>query len=417
VTVTMVALSVACAVLTLLLVRAVRQRRHLEVAADRATGYLLGDRGASGGGDRTRRAEDSARRLERAATETAERLRAGDDEANHLRQALDGIPQGVVIADAAGRVVFRNTVAGGFARARHSDALVEAAIDEVLVDAGRGLPATRTLDLFGPPRRTLVVTGHVVGPTAALAVIEDVSERRRLDAVRRDFVANISHELRTPVGALGLLAETILGEEDPEVRARLSQRLLTETDRVARTIDDLLLLSRIESEELPEREPVAAGLVLAEAVERIRPAAGHREIGVELVEPGERLAVFGDRRQLVSALYNLLDNAVKYSDAGSTVRVRASTDGVHVDLSVRDEGVGIPEADVGRIFERFYRVDQARSRQTGGTGLGLAIVRHVATNHGGEVLVSSIVGEGSTFTLRIPSATAGPVAVRPAEAV
>jgi two-component system sensor histidine kinase SenX3 len=234
--------------------------------------------------------------------------------------------------------------------------------------------------------------------------------------VRRDFVANISHELRTPIGALGLLAETILGEDDPDVRGRLAQRMLSETDRVARTIDDLLTLSRIESEELPEREPVPAGLVMAEAVDRIRPAAEHRDIDVVIHDPDDRLAIFGDRRQLVSALYNLLDNAVKYSDPGAAVEVSATTDGVYVDLHVRDHGIGIPAADVARIFERFYRVDQGRSRQTGGTGLGLAIVRHVATNHDGDVLVESSLGEGSVFTLRLPTASVGPVALPHAEA-
>jgi two-component system, OmpR family, sensor histidine kinase SenX3 len=364
---------------------------------------------------------DPARALQRAATRVLQGNRADREEVSRLRQALGAIPQGVMICDPDGSVVFRNTVAGGYAGARHGDALVEAAVEEVREEATRGVPANRTLDLFGPPRRTIVITGLPIGRDeggrlGVLVVIEDVSERRRLDAVRRDFVANISHELRTPVGALGLLAETILGEDDPAVRARLVQRLLSETDRVARTIDDLLMLSRIESEELPEREPVSVGLVIAEAVDRIRPAAEHRDIDVDVHEPAERLAVFGDRRQLVSALYNLLDNAVKYSDSGSPIEVWAGTDGVFVELSVRDHGIGIPEGDVGRIFERFYRVDQARSRQTGGTGLGLAIVRHVATNHDGDVAVTSKVGEGSTFTLRIPTAVSGPVAVDTAEA-
>jgi two-component system sensor histidine kinase SenX3 len=366
---------------------------------------------------------DRLRALQRAAKHTTERYGALIGDVTQLHQALAAIPQGVVLSDADGRIVYRNAVAAQFEGGRHGDALVEAAIEEVLADAGRGLPGHRTLDLFGPPRRTLVLTSLPLGTDrsdrgrgGALAIVEDVSERRRLEAVRRDFVANISHELRTPIGALGLLAETILGEDDPEVRARLSQRMLAESDRVARTIDDLLTLSRIESEELPEREPVAAGLVIAEAVDRIRPAAEQRDIQVVAHEPSDRLAIFGDRRQIVSALYNLLDNAVKYSDPGSRVEVTATTDGAFVDLAVRDHGIGIPESDVDRIFERFYRVDQARSRQTGGTGLGLAIVRHVATNHQGSVLVESQLGEGSSFTLRLPTASSGPVALDAAEA-
>jgi two-component system sensor histidine kinase SenX3 len=339
------------------------------------------------------------------------------DEVRRLRQVLDAIPQGVVLADERGEVVYRNEVASNYADGRHGDALVEVAVTELLDEAARGLPANRTIDLFGPPRRTLVIVAWPVGRggPGALAVIEDISERRQLDAVRRDFVANISHELRTPVGALALLAETLVEEEDQDVSQRLAARILSEADRVGRTIEDLLTLNQIESEELPENEKVPVHLILAEAVDRIRPGAEQRRIELAIDEPDHRLAVFGDRRQLVSAVYNLLDNAVKYSDPGCVVETGADTDGLSVDISVRDHGMGIPEPDLARIFERFYRVDQARSRQTGGTGLGLAIVRHVATNHHGEVLVRSSLGEGSTFTLRLPSAS-GPVAVTAREA-
>jgi two-component system sensor histidine kinase SenX3 len=389
--------------------------RRLDRLVDETAELLDVDAGPGAG------SVDGPRRLRRAGNALLAELEASRADVDHLQQSLYAIPQGVVLCDADRRVVFRNAIAEGYAGARHGDALVEAAIEEVLGDASSGLPAERTIDLFGPPRRTLVITGRPIGggaqgPVGALAVIEDVSERRRLDAVRRDFVANISHELRTPVGALGLLAETILGEDDPAVRDRLAQRMLSETDRVARTIDDLLTLSRIESEELPEREPVAAGLVMAEAADRIRPAAEQRNIEILVQEPSDRLAIFGDRRQLVSALYNLLDNAVKYSDPGQRVEVHASTDGRTVDLTVQDHGIGIPASDLNRIFERFYRVDQARSRQTGGTGLGLAIVRHVASNHDGEVVVQSTVGAGSAFTLRLPTAASGPVALDTAEA-
>ena len=244
----------------------------------------------------------------------------------------------------------------------------------------------------------------------ALAIVDDISERRRLEATRRDFVANISHELRTPIGAVGLLADTLVAEDDPAVATRLAERIVTEVFRLARTIEDLLVLSTIETEEAPAREQVPVHLVMAEAVERIRPAAEQADIELEVAEPDWRMGIFGDRRQVISALYNLLDNAVKYSDPGSVVRVSASTDGIDVVIRVQDHGIGIPKADLERIFERFYRVDQARSRATGGTGLGLAIVRHVATNHQGEVRVSSRLGEGSTFELVLPSAS-GPLAL------
>jgi two-component system sensor histidine kinase SenX3 len=279
------------------------------------------------------------------------------------------------------------------------------------------MPADRTIDLFGPPRRTLVIT-TVALDDGALVVIDDISERRRLDATRRDFVANISHELKTPVGAMGLLAETLTMEDDPVVARRLAERIVNEAFRMDRTIEDLLVLSRIESEEAPEREPVVASLAIAEAVERIRPGAEQAGIDIEVADPDPLLVVFGDRRQIVSALYNLLDNAVKYSDAGAIIEVRARRDGTRLAIAVQDHGFGIPKGDLERVFERFYRVDQARSRSTGGTGLGLAIVRHVATNHAGEVTVESRLGEGSTFTLVLPSdaladadTSAGPLTV------
>jgi two-component system sensor histidine kinase SenX3 len=250
----------------------------------------------------------------------------------------------------------------------------------------------------------------VARSTGALAVIEDVSERRRLEAVRRDFVANISHELKTPVGALGVLAETIASETDTRVIRRLAGRMTGEAIRVGRIVDDLLALSRIEAEEQQLRESLSVKDLISEAVDRVESLADRAGITVDAESVGRRHTVRGDRRQLVSALTNLLENACKYSDGGSTVWLSSSTDGTAVSIAVRDEGIGIPSRDLERVFERFYRVDRARSRDTGGTGLGLAIVRHVAGNHGGDVSVESREGEGSTFTLRLPAGP-GPVAV------
>jgi two-component system sensor histidine kinase SenX3 len=348
-------------------------------------------------------------RLERAIDAAV--LRRGDASVTEVRlaHALETIPQGVVVCDENGDIAFRNGVAAQFSASRHGDALVAAAIDELLADARNGVSGRRTLDLFGPPRRTLVIAAVPLDDerrtVGGLAIIDDVSDRRRLEAVRRDFVANISHELKTPVGALALLAETLLAEDDPAVSRRLAERMLSEAFRVGRTIDDLLELSRIEAEEAPSREPVPVHLVLAEAVERMRPAAEQQGIEIRVAEPRHELTLLGDRRQIVSALYNLLDNAVKYSDAGSVVDVRTSVTvgGDRIAIDVEDHGIGIPNRDLERIFERFYRVDRARSRETGGTGLGLAIVRHAASNHQGEVLVTSREGEGSTFTLILPA--------------
>jgi two-component system sensor histidine kinase SenX3 len=354
-------------------------------------------------------------RLERSIDRLLDQERDDRDQRLRLDRALGAIPEGVVVTDQQGRVVLRNSAAARFAEARHGDALVEAAVDELVAEVlVGGRAASRTLDLFGPPRRALVIDvapllgeGRAIG---ALVLIGDVTERRRLEAVRRDFVANISHELKTPVGALSLLAETMIGETDPDVGRRLAERMMNEAIRVAHTIEDLIQLSRIEAEEDAEREPVPVQDVVAEAVTRLRPAAEQAGIRLDVTEPNHRLTLLGDRRQLVSALSNLLDNAVKYSDAGSAVQVRTGTDGRGVWISVSDQGIGIPARDLERVFERFYRVDHARSRQTGGTGLGLAIVRHVVNNHEGEIEVDSRMGEGSTFVLRFPSLS-GPVAV------
>jgi two-component system sensor histidine kinase SenX3 len=216
-------------------------------------------------------------------------------------------------------------------------------------------------------------------------------------------VANISHELKTPVGALSLIAETLEGEEDPEVVARLSRRIGSEATRLSRIIDDLLDLSRIEAAQAPGDDAVAVGHLINETVESLRPAAEHRAIRLQ-IEPGPPgLVISGDRRQLQSAVHNLVDNAVKYSDDGSSVEITVAPGDGWVEITVVDHGIGIPSRDLQRIFERFYRVDRARSRDTGGTGLGLAIVRHVASNHGGEVTVESCEGQGSRFSLRLPA--------------
>jgi two-component system sensor histidine kinase SenX3 len=289
---------------------------------------------------------------------------------------------------------------------RHGDALAAQAVEELLASTPIGATEERTLELYGPPRRTLVVRTESIDNGSrvlgVMAVIDDVSERRRLEGIRRDFVANVSHELKTPMGALGLLAETLLSETEPQVAQRLAQRIHTEAFRISRVIDDLLDLSRIENEESPPREPVLVNLVMAEAAERVRAAAEQLHVQIVLDEPEPPVAVLGDRRQLTSAVYNLLENAVKFSYEGSDVGCAGRVVGDEVLIEVSDKGVGIPARDLERIFERFYRVDQGRSRSTGGTGLGLAIVRHVAANHRGSVHVESREGEGSTFTFRLP---------------
>ncbi len=350
--------------------------------------------------------EDVLVHVERATDRAAEAVAEASAEAIRLRRALDTLHQAVIVTDERGEMVFRNSRAVALMGGRHGDALAAQAVDELLAETAPGASEERVLDLYGPPRRTLVVRTQSIdnGQRAlgVIAVIDDVSERRRLEDVRRDFVANVSHELKTPMGALGLLAETLLSENEPQVAQRLAQRIHTEAFRISRVIDDLLDLSRIENEESPPREPVLINLVMAEAAERVREAANQRQIEVTLEEPSPQLVVLGDRRQLTSAVYNLLENAVKFSPQGSDIRCAGRAEGDDAVVIVEDHGVGIPSRDLERIFERFYRVDAGRSRSTGGTGLGLAIVRHVAANHRGSIHVESREGEGSTFTLTLP---------------
>ena len=242
------------------------------------------------------------------------------------------------------------------------------------------------------------------GGGLVLLLAEDQTESRRVDEVKRDFVANTSHELKTPVGALALLAETIEdAADDAEAVRRFASKMRQEAQRLTNLVQDLITLSRIQAvEPVPDPRPVALDTVVAEAVDRCRMRANAR--GITLASVGSRgLSVLGDEDLLVTALRNLLENAVAYSPEKTRVVVttRKTAEG-NAEISVADQGIGIPERDLERIFERFYRVDPARSRATGGTGLGLAIVKHVMAAHNGKVTVRSVEGAGSTFSLYIP---------------
>ena len=242
-----------------------------------------------------------------------------------LSEAVDRIEHGVVIIDPAGTVLFRNLAAERFAAARDGLVLVEAAIEELLGDALAGRTARRSVELFGPPAQSFIVSAYAFPDgegTGALAVVEDRSLQKRTETVRRDFVANISHELKTPIGALGLLAETIRDEPDHKVVERLAERMIIEADRVSRTVDDLLELSRIEFGDEAEFERLGVVSVVGEAEGRIASAAEQADITL-VTDVTPSIEIEGDRRQLVSALFNLLDNAVKYSSPGAEVAVQA----------------------------------------------------------------------------------------------
>ncbi|MEW2624226.1 ATP-binding protein [Streptomyces sp. NPDC048106] len=275
----------------------------------------------------------------------------------------------------------------------------------------------------------LAVSARVapLGSRLVLLLVEDLTEARRIEAVRRDFVANVSHELKTPVGALSLLSEAVMdASDDPEAVERFAGRMQIEATRLTNLVQELIDLSRVQNDDpLEDAEPVRVDELVAEAVDRCRHQAGTKQItmatnvavpeGLDRGAGGRRagtagLYVWGNRGQLAAALGNLVENAVNYSPArtrvGIAVRQVNAPGGDMIELAVTDQGIGISDRDKERIFERFYRVDPARSRATGGTGLGLAIVKHVVASHGGEVTVWSAEGQGSTFTLRLPEAGA-----------
>lgn len=342
-----------------------------------------------------------------AAAEPAE-PRSTVERERRLLRIVEALPLGVFVFDDSGNEIFANGAAAKLVNDRLHQALIASTVAEVVVEAAEGVVAQQVLELYGASRTHLSIRGvpvdaTVVGQAAVVVTVEDTTELRSADLLRRDFVANVSHELKTPIGAIGVLAETLLDVEDPEVAKRLAGRLQNESYRLATTIDDLLTLARIESGEQTQRAAVPVSELFAAVAGRVGFQSEEKRITLDFDIAPSDLALIGDRVQLVSGVGNLVDNAVKYSENGSTVTVSAVAEGDEVILTVADRGIGIPDADLERIFERFYRVDRGRSRDTGGTGLGLAIVRHVLLNHGGTIDVDSQEGVGTTFVASLPA--------------
>lgn len=261
------------------------------------------------------------------------------------------------------------------------------------------LPARRR----GQPDEHLQFRIAPLGPDHLLVLLENRTQQFRLEKMRRDFVVNASHELKTPIGALGLLSEAVLdGADDPEAVRRFARRMQGESTRLATLVQEIIDLSRLQYDEpVLSAAPIALKDIIGEALDRCRVDAEARDI--RLVTGGAvDTIVAGDRTQLVTAVGNLVENAIAYSPDQTRVAVGVRRRDGMAEITVTDQGIGIPGSEQGRIFERFYRVDPARSRHTGGTGLGLAIVKHIAAGHGGDVSVWSVEGAGSTFTLRLP---------------
>ena len=334
------------------------------------------------------------------------------DEAVRLLAAL---PLASVVVDLQGDVIRATPRAEALGIVRR-DVVVVAEIAELVTESIRSLSVReRQVRVRRPPLgkgmldlRVLVVP---LSGEAFAILVEDLSDERRVAAVRRDFVANVSHELKTPVGAMALLAEAILSAaDDEEAVRRFAERMITESGRLSSLINDIIDLSRLQGDDpLTHAEVFEVDLLIAQATDEVRTVALARDIDIITTGvPG--VALLGDRSQILMAVRNLLTNAVTYSESQTRIAVTAQADDHVVEIGVKDQGIGIPAHDLDRVFERFYRVDPARSRITGGTGLGLAIVKHVCENHGGEVGVWSEVGVGSTFTLRLPrSAAAAPL--------
>jgi two-component system sensor histidine kinase SenX3 len=322
-----------------------------------------------------------------------------------------------VVLDAGDRVVRASPAAHALGLVRGDRLIPEDLLDLARRVRRDGEIREAELELprgpIGTSTRAVYARVAPLGAALVLLLVEDHTEARRVDAVRRDFLANVSHELKTPVGAMALLAEALSdAADDPEAVRRFAGRMEHESARLARLVQDVIELSRLQGHDpLDSPELVALDEVVAEALDRTRLTAEARSVA--LVCGGRRdLLVRGDARQLVTAVGNLVDNAVRYGPEGTRVVVATTLAGDGpapvAEVSVTDEGPGIAETERDRVFERFYRVDAARSRDTGGTGLGLSIVKHVAAGHGGEVTLWSAEGTGSTFTLRLPAAEPRP---------
>lgn len=357
----------------------------------------------------------AARRGQRAADVTAQVVPDG------VEQVIEAMDSAGVVVDPSNNVLVASPGALAFGLV-WNQALIHPEL-VALVDQVRrnGESVAQELHLargpFGEASIYLFVRVARLGSRYVLVLADDRTESYRLDDVRRDFIANISHELKTPIGAVGLLAEALSeASKDPEQVRKFAKRLTKESERLARITQEIIELSRLQAEDaLSKAELVDIDGVIAQAIDQNRVAADRHDI--RLVSGGDAGSeVYGDEALLVVAVHNLVANAVQYSPDGSRVGIGVtSSDGV-IEIAVTDQGIGISEDEKDRVFERFFRTDPARSRRTGGSGLGLSIVKHVVQNHGGDVRVWSQHGHGSTFTIRLPAASHAAAASLGAEA-
>jgi two-component system, OmpR family, sensor histidine kinase SenX3 len=343
--------------------------------------------------------------LDRSTSALAERERtaAGSDA---IRQVIDAaMRDGVLLFDASGQLVYTNE-ASERQLVRRPASIAQlfpaAAAETAAAVAVSGEPGVVETETASPPR-WLRFTATPAGDGGVLVVVSDVTEARSLDAIRRDFVVNASHELKTPAASIQAAAETLIGalRDDPQSVPHFAATLEREAARLSRIVADLLDLSRLESGGDPDAAVLFDALV-EEEVRRFEERARNAQLALE-VRADAGTGLRGSERDLALMVGNLIDNAIRYTPAGGSVDVSVSRSDDQVLLRVKDSGIGIPQRDLTRVLERFYRVDQGRSRRTGGTGLGLSIVRHVAENHGGSVSLQSEVGHGTTVDVVLPA--------------
>ncbi len=359
--------------------------------------------------------EVALRGLAKAIDEIEEQRIKADAFRQQLVTALDSLNYGIAIYGQDDQLIHTNPYASSFLSGVHSGALIADAIDELFQTRDGQEVIDQELDVFDNSHpssvthsrkktfyiilRELSIEGNQIG---SVVTIEDISEQERLESVRRDFISNISHELKTPIGAIALLTETLLGEPDTDLVQKFAPNILQETERLSETIDDLLSLSRIEHGSTDSFNQIDLLKCIEQAIDRVNTFAKQNEVTVLTSFPPAPVHLFGDELQLTSAFYNILENSVKYkriNQGNVHLTVQQLDDFIEVEIS--DNGIGIPTKDLDRIFERFYCVD--RSHSGSGVGLGLAIVRHVIVNHEGVIRIESTEGVGTTFFIQFPT--------------
>ena len=359
--------------------------------------------------------EVALRRLAKAIDEIEEQRIKADAFRQQLVTALDSLNYGIAIYGQDDQLIHTNPYASSFLSGVHSGALIADAIDELFQTRDGQEVIDQELDVFDNSHpssvthsrkktfyiilRELSIEGNQIG---SVVTIEDISEQERLESVRRDFISNISHELKTPIGAIALLTETLLGEPDTDLVQKFAPNILQETERLSETIDDLLSLSRIEHGSTDSFNQIDLLKCIEQAIDRVNTFAKQNEVTVLTSFPPAPVHLFGDELQLTSAFYNILENSVKYkriNQGNVHLTVQQLDDFIEVEIS--DNGIGIPTKDLDRVFERFYCVD--RSHSGSGVGLGLAIVRHVIVNHEGVIRIESTEGVGTTFFIQFPT--------------